>query len=99
MRTCIAANGSTPKPTFTVEDVAWYHVAGTQFTMPNGGVWEGYAGHGWIVMAQDAPNHQQLTRHELAHELVTEAIPHSSPFWTKCNLMVAYGTSFTIPTP
>lgn len=99
VRSCISRNGSQPNASLTVEQVAWYTVPGPSFTMPSGAVYEGFAGHGWIVMASEAPNRQQLTEHELAHELVAEAIPHSSAFWTRCNLMVGYGTSFVIPTP
>lgn len=96
VRACISRNGSTPNAALTVTDVAWYTVPGASFSMA-GAVYQGYAGPGWIIMASAAPNHQQLTEHELAHELITEAIPHSSPFWNACNLMTGYGTVFVIP--
>jgi hypothetical protein len=97
VRACIAANGSTPNST-AVDDLAWYTVSGPSFTI-GGAIWQGYAGHGWIVLATDAPDKEQLTEHELAHQLVVEVVPHSSPFWAKCNLLQGYGTTFTIPTP
>ena len=97
VRACITAAKGKPNQTFAVNDVAWYTMPGASFLMANGALYQGYAGPGWIVLAERQADIGEATRHELAHQLVYEAVLHSSPFWSACGLLVGIGTTFTIP--
>ena len=97
VRTCIITAKGKPNLTFGIGDVAWYTMPGASFLMANGALYQGYAGPGWIVLAERQKDIGEATRHELAHQLVYETVLHSSPFWSACGLLVGLEITFTIP--